>query len=186
VIDTSSVLAGIAVIEDGRAVAESVHESGRTYDLPAAVRALVDPRRTDRVAVATGPGSFTGLRVGASYAVGLALGRGIPLLGFSTLDLHRARVRAEATAVCEAGRGRVYALTPEAGPMLVEAAELTGRWPVVGWLREATRDAIQGRVLEGSELASFGAAAARIVAEAVELDCARVRLEYMQSFQGLH
>lgn len=184
-IDTSSVRAGLAVIDDGRVAAESVHESGRTFELANAVRALVDPRTVDRVAVATGPGSFTGLRVGASYAVGLALGRRLPLLGFSTLHLHRSRAREPVTAVCEAGRGRVYALTPEGQPELVEAGDLTDRWPAVGWLREATRSALKARPRDDSELATFGAAAARILAAAVDLDCARVRLEYMQSFQGL-
>lgn len=174
------------MIEGGRAVAETVQESGRSFELAAAVRSLVDPRLLDRVAVATGPGSFTGLRVGASYAVGLAVGRGLPLLGFSTLHLQRARPSVPATAVCEAGRGRVYALAPDdQAPTLVEAADLSDRWPVVGWLRDTTREALRARLLDDSELASFGIAAARIVEEAAELDCARVRLEYMQSFRGL-
>lgn len=38
------------------------------------------------LAVATGPGSFTGLRIGASAMQGLALARGLPLVGVPTLD----------------------------------------------------------------------------------------------------
>ena len=80
VIDTSSVRAGIAVLTPGVEVAaESVRESARDLDLAAAVRDLVALDRLTRVVCATGPGSFTGLRLGAAFAVGLAMGLGIPL-----------------------------------------------------------------------------------------------------------
>ena len=184
-IDSSSVRAGVAVLDGRRLVAEAVHESGRGFDLAAAVRSLIDPRRVDRVAVATGPGSFTGLRVGASYAVGLARGRRVPLLGFSTLDLQRARALVPATGVCEAGRGRVYALTPDGGRALLDAAEVAPHWPAAGWLRPATAAALRARLLDEAELRTFGEAAVEVVAAAPELDCARVSLEYMQSFREL-
>jgi tRNA threonylcarbamoyladenosine biosynthesis protein TsaB len=185
VIDSSSVRAGIAVLDGDRVVAETVHESGRGFDLAAAVRSLVDPRSVDRVAVATGPGSFTGLRVGASFAVGLALGRGVPLLGFSTLDLQRARATEPATGVCEAGRGRIYALTPIGERALIEAGEVSAHWPAAGWLRPDTAAALGTRLLAESEVLGFGEAAIAVVAAAPELDCARVSLEYMQSFREL-
>ncbi len=184
-IDTSSVRAGLAVLDGGRVVAEATHASGRTFELARAVEMLIDPGRVDRVVVATGPGSFTGLRVGASYAVGLALGRRIPLLGFGTLELQRGRAGEPATGVCEAGRGRIYAETPEGAVLLLEAADVPGRWPVVGWLREPTQAALRARVLHEHELRSFGEAAVDIVARAAELDCARVKLEYMHSFSEL-
>ena len=40
----------------------------------------------DRIAVTTGPGSFTGLRVGISAARGIALASGKPAVGLTTLD----------------------------------------------------------------------------------------------------
>jgi tRNA threonylcarbamoyladenosine biosynthesis protein TsaB len=46
----------------------------------------VEPSMLRGVAVAIGPGSFTGLRIGLSVAKGLAVGRGITLLGVPTLD----------------------------------------------------------------------------------------------------
>ena len=41
----------------------------------------------DAVAVSSGPGSYTGLRIGVSVAKGLCFGFGIPLIGIHTLDI---------------------------------------------------------------------------------------------------
>src|SRR4051794_35793386 len=46
----------------------------------------------DRIAVTTGPGSFTGLRVGLSAARGLALAAGKPVVGLTTLSAYAAPV----------------------------------------------------------------------------------------------
>src|SRR6267378_6001992 len=47
--------------------------------------AAVEFKELDRIAVTTGPGSFTGLRVGISAARGIALAAGKPAIGLSTL-----------------------------------------------------------------------------------------------------
>lgn len=44
------------------------------------------PRDLDRIAVATGPGSFTGVRAGVAAARGMALGLGIPSIGVTRLE----------------------------------------------------------------------------------------------------
>ena len=186
VIDTSSALTAVAALRDGVDVErEVVRPSGRTLDVLAMVHEVVRPEAVQGVAVATGPGSFTGLRVGASYAAGLALGLRIPLHAFSTLDLQRTRARVPATGAAEAGRGRVYVLTPDGERALLEAGAVPERWPVAGWLREATRTALRAPLLADAELRSFGEAAALVLERAPEVDCARVSLEYMQSVDRL-
>jgi tRNA threonylcarbamoyladenosine biosynthesis protein TsaB len=81
------------------------------------------------VAVTRGPGSFTGLRVGIAVAKGLALARGLPLVGVPTLDVVAAaqgRDRRPLCAVLQAGRGRICVATY--------------RWRDGGWsTREAPR-----------------------------------------------
>jgi tRNA threonylcarbamoyladenosine biosynthesis protein TsaB len=49
-------------------------------------RAGLSPREIRRLAVGTGPGSFTGLRIAVSYAKGLALALRLPLAGVSSYD----------------------------------------------------------------------------------------------------
>jgi tRNA threonylcarbamoyl adenosine modification protein YeaZ len=186
VIDTSSVLtAVVALDEEGEVRAEAVRPSGRSLDLPELVREVVDPRRVSRVAVATGPGSFTGLRVGAAYAVGLAMGRRLPLLELRSLEVQQTRARTPAMALVEAGRGRVYYRLPGGEEGMADAAEAPSLDPAVGWLRPTTEAALRARMLPGPELRTYGEAAARLVESAAELAYGRVRLHYMQSFDRL-
>ncbi len=185
VIDTSSAQAALAVLED-RVVAEDVRPAGRDLDLPAWVRRLVDPRRLDRVLVAQGPGSFTGLRTGAAYAVGLALGRRLPLLGFASLELQQARAPADAvTGVAEAGRGRVYYRSPAGEEGMAEAAAVPGDGAAVGWLRPATAAALRLPLLSEAAVRSFGEAALAIAGGAQELGYDRFGLRYVHSFGPL-
>jgi len=92
VIDTSSARSALALIEaDGRVVHEEVDQSGPTFDLPARYRRIVQGRSISRVAVATGPGSFTGLRVGVSFGLGIAIGLNVPIVPLPTLGIQAAR-----------------------------------------------------------------------------------------------
>jgi tRNA threonylcarbamoyladenosine biosynthesis protein TsaB len=118
-IDTSTKQAGIALYEGVRGlVAEyNWHSANRHTEelMPAVAQMLaqagVAPGALRAVAVALGPGSFTGLRVGLAAAKGLALAHGLTLLGIPTLDVvaypHQAQP-VPIIAVLQAGRGRVY------------------------------------------------------------------------------
>ncbi len=71
----------------------------------------INPKALNFIGVTLGPGSFTGLRVGLSFAKGLAEGSGVALRGFSTLEAMAALdglLDARRLVVIEAGRGQVY------------------------------------------------------------------------------
>jgi tRNA threonylcarbamoyl adenosine modification protein YeaZ len=186
VIDTSSAISAIALLRPGGGViAEQTGASGQAFDVPARTRELRQGARLSRIAVATGPGSFTGLRVGVSFGLGLAVGLRIPIVPLSTLAIQAARARAPVTALSEAGRGRVYHQAPGHDPGLAEPREVPTEWAAAGWLRPATRDAIAAagvRFMAESELRTFGEAAAIVLETAREVAYDSLRLEYMQSF----
>lgn len=182
VIDTSSSRSALALVAGGRAVAEEVSLDARGRDLPNRVLALVEPRQLTAVAVAVGPGSFTGLRVGVSYGVGLAMGLDVPLLGLGSLDLQAARAPVTATPLVEAGRGRVYWRVAGDEPQLSEPEDLPRALPAVGWLRPETAEAVRAagvRLLAEEELLGFAAAAAGLAGGAEQLGYDTVKLKYM-------
>lgn len=83
----------------GPLVAEAIEQCG------------IQPAQIERIGVTLGPGSFTGLRVGLSFAKGLASGLSVPLHGFSTLEALAGAVclkNRRRLAAYEAGRGQVY------------------------------------------------------------------------------
>jgi tRNA threonylcarbamoyl adenosine modification protein YeaZ len=188
VIDTSSARSAIALIRsDGTVAAEELHDSGRTFDLPARFRAVARDESLTKVAVAFGPGSFTGLRAGVSFGLGLAIGLQIPIVALRTLHIQAARSDDPVIAVAEAGRGRVYQLTPGSDPKLAEPGELRRDLPAAGWLRPATGAALAAagvRLVPESELRSFGVAAALMLESASEVAYGSLRLEYMQAFSA--
>ncbi len=93
-IETSTDVCSIAVSKDGACVFERVDHSGPNHAVKLGVYvdealAFVDSHlmTLDAVAVSSGPGSYTGLRIGVSMAKGVCYGRGIKLLGVPTLRL---------------------------------------------------------------------------------------------------
>jgi tRNA A37 threonylcarbamoyladenosine modification protein TsaB len=183
-VDTSSALSAVAVIgPDGLVVAEETHESGRTFDLPGRFRAMTAGLTLTKIAVATGPGSFTGLRAGVSFGLGVAIGLEIPLVTLGTLRIQAARSDQPVVAVAEAGRRRVYALAPGSEPQISGPEELPTHLPVVGWLRPDTEALLRAAGLAfapESELRTFGAAVSGMIESASEVAYGSVKLEYMQ------
>lgn len=118
-IDTATGYASLALHDGFRVRVEHTWESPRRHTvelLPRLAAALeqldIVAEHLSGVAVTRGPGSFTGLRVGLSVAKGLALARGLPLVGVPTLDVVAAaqgRDRQPLCVVLQAGRRRICA-----------------------------------------------------------------------------
>ena len=181
VIDTSATRWFVAVVDDaarGRTLLEST-------DRPDLAQVYEEVEAPTRVAVATGPGSFTGLRVGVSFGLGLAMGLRIPIVSLPSLDLQAARSLVPATAVLEAGRGRVYYQLPSGEPSLGEPTEVPARHPLVGNVSPKTEAALVAashRFVAAGELRDFAAAAAIILETAREVAYGSLEIKYMQSF----
>ena len=171
----------------GAVLREQLHASGRSLNLPGIYRALAAGVPLTKVAVATGPGSFTGLRTGVSFALGLAMGFGIPIVPLPTLSIQAARAGEPVIAVAEAGRGRVYYQAGSGRPELGEPTELPAGLAVVGWLRPATEESMgaAGLVMKPeAELLTFGAAVARLLEAAPEAPYGSLKIHYMQSISA--
>jgi tRNA threonylcarbamoyladenosine biosynthesis protein TsaB len=92
-IDTSTIQTGLACYDQQGLLGECTWQSGRDHSaqllpqLTLLLRHLGRARGEIRaIAVALGPGSWSGLRVGMSTAKGFALSRGVPIIGIGTLD----------------------------------------------------------------------------------------------------
>jgi len=116
-IDTATRYASVALYEENGVIDEHSWFSQYNHSvemMPEIVRMLA---RQDSllsalgcVAVAKGPGSFTGLRIGMSIAKGLCLALGIPIVAVPTLDVVAYAAGdpgMRVVAVLEAGRGRI-------------------------------------------------------------------------------
>lgn len=121
-IDTATRIMSLALHDGHNLLAEETWHTANnhTAELAPAIRRLLERCELSMddlkaLAVAAGPGSFTGLRIGIALAKGLASARRLPLVGVSTLDIVAAAqpqyTRHALVAVVEAGRGRIIAAT---------------------------------------------------------------------------
>ena len=116
-LDTTTRMGSCAVSRDGAVVHEDAADPLRSHDaqLPASLmtlleRAALSLSDVDVYAVATGPGSFTGLRVGIAAMQGLAFALGKPLVGVSAFDALARNAGGGLVATwIDAWRGEVYA-----------------------------------------------------------------------------
>lgn len=117
-IDSSATVASVAVCEDERLLAEYTVNNGNTHSetllpmIQAALAALsLSISDIDLFAVSSGPGSFTGVRIGAATLKGLAFASGKPCVGISTLHalaLNLLPVKGLICPVMNARRSQVY------------------------------------------------------------------------------
>lgn len=118
-LETSAVTASVAITEDEKLLGQSFQNSGLTHSvtlMPMVTQLLDNVGLTlhdiDVVAVAAGPGSFTGVRIGVAAAKGLAWTDGKPCAPCSTLESMAwqcAHMEGEICAVMDARRNQVYA-----------------------------------------------------------------------------
>jgi tRNA threonylcarbamoyladenosine biosynthesis protein TsaB len=126
-LDTTTPKPSCAVARDGVVLYEEPIDPSRqlALQLPGALRDILDLSaialdEVDAFAVATGPGSFTGLRIGIATMQGLAFGKDKPLIGVSGLTALRAVASpaflgSRIAAWVDAWRGDVYAALFEDG-----------------------------------------------------------------------
>ena len=113
-LDTSQNVLTVGVFRDGKNFFRSLDagKNGHTRILlPAADEVFREAGRTvsdvDAVAAVTGPGSFTGIRIGAATASAICRGTGAKKIAVTEFELI-AYDRSEVTAAVEAGRGNLY------------------------------------------------------------------------------
>lgn len=117
-IEASGPVAGCAVIEDGILIAEynvqykMKHAQSLVPMMDEVKRMLgLDLQTVDAVAVTKGPGSFTGLRIGAATAKGAAMALGKPIIGVPTVDSIAYNLFGTRGLICplmDARRSQVY------------------------------------------------------------------------------
>lgn len=100
VIDSATEACSVALFEDGELVAGDFRMLGRGHAeaLVPMISALPERGRASLIAVALGPGSFTGVRVGLATARALAMAWGARTCGYSTLAMVAAMARTDAGA----------------------------------------------------------------------------------------
>lgn len=75
------------------------------------------------IGVVTGPGSFTGIRLGIAYAKGIAMGLNIPVVGISAFDLYLAQYP-DAFVAIDSGRGDFFVAADGLAPQIMDIDEL--------------------------------------------------------------
>lgn len=114
-VETSTARSSVALLVDGALVAHVAHEDPRGHGafLAPAMRSCLDaaPGAPDAVAVGTGPGLYTGLRVGMATAGAFASARGLPVVGVGGMDalaLGAGVLDATVVTTLDARRGQVF------------------------------------------------------------------------------
>ena len=129
VMDTSGPVCGVAVMDEDRVYSEFTAQNRHTHSaslMPMVEAALKAAGRTladlDAVAAVTGPGSFTGVRIGVATAKGLAQGAGLPCIPVDALEAIATSAGIFDGIVCpiqDARAGQVYGAAFQNGERLM-------------------------------------------------------------------
>ena len=144
-LETSAKAVSAAVVEDGKVLCSGYQDTGLTHSrtlMPIVEGILKNTDLSiadcDVIAVAAGPGSFTGIRIGVAAAKGLAFGADKPAVGVSTLAaMARNVAHVDGLVICamdarrqqiynalfEAKDGRLTRLTPDRAISLADLTE---------------------------------------------------------------
>lgn len=180
-VETSTARSSVALLADGEVVAHVAHEDARGHGafLAPAIRHVLDAvgGRIDAVAVGTGPGLYTGLRVGLATAGAFASARRLPIVGVGGMDalaLGSGVTDRVVVTVLDARRGQVFwavhrpaATTGSALPSLLRA-----EGPSVG--SRAELDADVARLAGTGPLVVVGEVGADTVLRPDAADTARI------------
>ena len=206
-LETSTRNCSVALVEDGavKAVAEVASEQ---YSHAERLHAMIDdvvgeaglqPGDLDAVAVGAGPGSFTGLRIGAAAAKGLCAALNVPLIAISSLELLAIQGRTSApkaqhiVPAIDARRMEIYTLNArgKAEAVVVEqdfCQELEGRALLIGDGAVKCQDILADSKVDWTfqeayptATAMAGLATAKFEKEQFE-DVARFEPDYLKAF----
>ena len=153
--DTTGHGGSVALAEGGRLLVRVDHDAARGYaeELFGLIDTALDRAQREagsitRVAVVSGPGSFTGLRIGVMSAKSLAHALGLELWEAPTLDLVGHSDEGQTHAAADAGRGHVWSRSPRAPEVeRLTHAELLARLAAGELLR--VREASLAETLRG-------------------------------------
>ncbi len=114
--ESSAKACSVALVEDGVLVGEYYQNCGQTHSrtllkMAEDLLANCSVDAVDAVACASGPGSFTGVRIGVAAAKGYAWGKQLPCIGVSTLEAMAHQARNYSGLICcvmDARRDQVY------------------------------------------------------------------------------
>ena len=205
-VDTATPPSSVAVVRGEEVLARSTGPFGKDADawVHGAVASLLAEAgltlaNVDRIAAASGPGTFTGIRVALATALGLGAGTGQDVYGVSTLDAlaESAQVatgrrgEVDVLALIDARRGQFYGqharvpaspvlpLQPAWGPDTIDAGEITARF-------ELDRLTVVGTQLDSLGIASvddlppLAVSIARLVARSPAEALARPEPNYLR------
>lgn len=183
VIDCATEACSVALIENGSLVDGEFALLGRGHAerLVPMIAALPDKGRADVIAIDTGPGSFTGIRVGLAAARALALAWGASLEGYESMALVAAMALAEAPGepvdVCMTGGHGEWFFQPF-------AADGTPLAPLASLQPDVARASTTAPTLAGSQAMALGADRAGVRTLDIRPDARRAGLLSAAAFSA--